>query len=162
MRNNLVSVLPVLLILTISGALSSAQKMRSGPEDAIRAADQHWARVFAAKDLENSVAFCAENASVLAPNAPIATGKQAIGQLFSGFFALPSLTIEWHPTKVEVARSGELGYSTGVYQMSFKDSSGKLVTDRGKYVTVWKKQADGSWRVALDIFNSDLPATAAS
>jgi ketosteroid isomerase-like protein len=54
-----------------------------------------------------------------------------------------------------------MAYSTGAYQMSFKDAAGKLVPDRGKYVTVWKKQTGGSWKVALDIFNSDLPATAA-
>ena len=157
MKSSLVRVVIVLMILTFVGAQSLAQKMKQAPDDAIRAADQQWLKVFAAKDLEKSVAFCMDDGSVLAANAPIATGKQAISQLFSGFFALPSLTIEWHPTKVDVARSGELGYSTGAYQMSFKDTGGKVVTDRGKYVTVWKKQTDGSWRVALDIFNSDLP-----
>lgn len=47
---------------------------------------------------------------------------------------------------------------TGVYQMSFKDPSGKTISDRGKYITVWKKEAGGKWKVALDIFNSDLAA----
>ncbi len=41
--------------------------------------------------------------------------------------------------------------------MSFNDPSGKMISDKGKYVTVWKKQADGSWKVMLDIFNTDLP-----
>jgi ketosteroid isomerase-like protein len=41
------------------------------------------------------------------------------------------------------------------------DPAGKPVTDRGKYVTIWKKQADGSWKVIADIFNSDLPMPAA-
>jgi ketosteroid isomerase-like protein len=83
--------------------------------------------------------------------------KDAIGKLFSGFFALPALKISWHPVRVQVAKSGELGYTSGTYQMAFNDPSGKAISDTGKYVTVWKKQSDGSWKVLLDIFNSDLP-----
>jgi ketosteroid isomerase-like protein len=44
--------------------------------------------------------------------------------------------------------------------MSFKDASGKIVNDHGKYGVIWKKQSDGSWKVLSDIFNSDLPAAA--
>jgi len=148
--------------MVFAGAVSSsAQKKNSTAEDAIRAADQGWEHVFGMKDLKASVDFCAEDASFMPPNSPIATGKQAIGQVFTGFFAIPEIKLNWHPTKIGVARSGELGYSVGVYEMSFKDPAGKQVTDRGKYVTVWKKQSDGSWKVVNDIFNSDLPATPA-
>lgn len=147
-----------LLMVGLTGISSApAQKGNSAGAKAIDAADRDWARVFAAKDLKRSVDACADNASVLGPGAPAAVGKQAIGQLFSGFFALPDLKMTWHPTQVEVARSSDLGYSVGVYEMSFKDPAGKTVNDHGKYVTVWKKQADGSWKVIYDIFNSDLP-----
>lgn len=95
---------------------------------------------------------------MLASNAPIAQGRQAISQLFTGFFSLKNLKISWHADKASVARSGELGYTSGAYQMTFTDQNGKDVSDKGKYVTVWKKQSDGSWKVVLDIFNSDLPA----
>jgi ketosteroid isomerase-like protein len=60
--------------------------------------------------------------------------------------------------KVGVARSGELGYTSGTYDFSMKDASGKIISDKGKYVTVWKKQADGTWKVLLDTYNSDLPS----
>jgi ketosteroid isomerase-like protein len=46
--------------------------------------------------------------------------------------------------------------------MTFNDPTGKTVSDKGKYVTVWKKQKDGSWKVLLDVFNTDLPPTGAS
>lgn len=157
---NLLSTISLLILLTAGTVPTLAQKTRSKPEDAIRAADQQWLKVFAARELEESVAFCSDDGSVLAPNVPIATGKQAIGKLFSGFFALPNLNISWQPDKAEVAKSGDLGYTSGKYQMRFNDASGKLISDRGKYVTVWKKQRDGSWKVFLDIFNSDLPMTA--
>ena len=141
------------------GVAASAQKKDSNDEESIRAADQGWEHVFAMKDLKASAGYCADDGSFMPPNSPIATGKEAISQVFAGFFAIPGIKLNWHPTKIGVARSGELGYSTGVYEMSFKDPSGKTVNDRGKYVTVWKKQSDGSWKVLNDIFNSDLPAT---
>jgi ketosteroid isomerase-like protein len=155
MRHKLVF-LALLALLSFVGVSSSAQtRSQDGAE--VRAADQEWARVFAAKDLKASVDFCADEASVLVPNAPIATGKQAISQAFAAFFAIPDFKISWHPSKVEVANSGELGYSTGVYEMTFKDAAGKAMSDHGKYVTIWKKQG-GKWKVVSDIFNSDLPA----
>src|SRR5258706_369179 len=102
-----------------AGPRKRPQKKNSTAEDAIRAADQGWERVFGMKDLKASVEFCADDASFMPPNSPIATGKQAIGQVFSGFFGIPDLKLTWHPTKVGAARSGELGYSVGVYEMSF-------------------------------------------
>jgi ketosteroid isomerase-like protein len=153
MKRAVVSILAGL----ISVLAVSAQTNRTAT-DAIRKADQDWLRVFAAKDLKQSVDFVLADGSVLAPNAPIANGPEAIGKLFAGFFSLPELKIEWTPTKVDVARSGELGYSTGNYRMSFKDPTGKTVEDHGKYVTLWKQQG-GKWKVAYDIFNTDLAAT---
>jgi ketosteroid isomerase-like protein len=43
--------------------------------------------------------------------------------------------------------------------MTMNDAKGKPITSRGKYATMWKKQADGNWRAVVDISNSDLPAT---
>lgn len=160
MRRILVSVVVLLIILTLGSAQTPAQRGRRSPEETIRVADQQWLRVFAAKDLKNSAAFCTADGSVLAPNAPIATGHEAIRKLFSGFFALPDFKISWKPSRIQAANSGELGYSSGAYQMGFTDPSGRAISDRGKYVTVWKKQKDGSWKVLLDIFNSDLQSPA--
>src|SRR5689334_13748391 len=130
----------IIVLLIACSVIASAQTSRHtvSPKDAIRQADQAWLRVFAAKDLKKSVDFVIAGGSVLAPNAPIATGRDEISKLFAGFFALPDLKIEWRPNKVEVARSGEMGYSTGSYHMTFKDPSGKTIEDHGKYVTVWK------------------------
>ena len=142
-----------MLLLLVSAIVVNGQT--TAATDAIREADQAWLRVFAARNLKESVDFVVTNGSVLAPNAPIATGPDQISKLFAGFFALPDLKIEWSPNKTEVARSGEMGYSTGIYRMSFKDPSGKTIEDHGKYVTIWKKQS-GKWKVAYDIFNTDL------
>jgi len=126
--------------------------------DAIRAADVAWEKAVSSKDTTGAVAAMEPTGSVLGANAPIATGPQAVRAVFLGFWALPGISIHWTATKTEAARSGELGYSMGTYQLSYTDPKGKPVNDHGKYATVWRKQADGSWKVVADIFNSDLPA----
>jgi len=143
-----------LIVLAISTGAAPAQ---SGGDavDSIRAADAAWLKVYSAKDLEKSVAFCDEQGSMLAPNAPIATGKAAIAKMIAGDFAFGDLV--WHADKAGVSRSGDLGYTSGTYKFSFKDPSGRPAVDNGKYLTVWKKQADGSWKVLFDAFNTDLP-----
>lgn len=147
-----------LLAFSTLTLVAQTKTSMSSAEKGVRAADADWMKVFSAKDVDKSVAFCAEDGAVLASNAPIAQGRQAISQLFTGFFSLKNLKISWHADKASVARSGELGYTSGAYQMTFTDQNGKDKADKGKYVTVWKKQSDGSWKVMLDIFNSDLPA----
>ena len=53
--------------------------------------------------------------------------------------------LSWEPVKVEVARSGELGYTWGNWKLTEKDTA-----YYGNYFTVWKKQSDGSWKFVLD------------
>lgn len=125
--------------------------------DGIRAADAAWLKTYEAKDVDKAVAFCDEQGSMLWPNDPVATGKAAITKLTASAFAIPDFKLVWQPEKVGVARSGNLGYTSGTYVWTFKDASGKPVSDRGKYLTVWRKQADGSWKVLFDMFNTDLP-----
>jgi ketosteroid isomerase-like protein len=73
---------------------------------------------------------------------------------------VPGTQISWAPSKVEVAASGDLAYDQGTYTMTGPGPDGKPITDKGKYLAVVKKQADGSWKVAEDMWNSDLPAVA--
>jgi ketosteroid isomerase-like protein len=145
------------LAILIGSAGAALVQAGDKDADAVLAADAAWLKVYAAKDLAKSVAFCDEQGSMLAPNAPIATGKHAIAKAIASDFAHDDLT--WHANKAGVARSGDLGYTSGTYEMTFKDATGKTVSDKGKYLTVWKKQADGSWKVLYDMFNSDLPAS---
>jgi ketosteroid isomerase-like protein len=72
----------------------------------------------------------------------------------------PEAAISWKATKVEVAKAGDLAYVSGAYEETMTDGSGKSVKDHGKYVEIFKKQADGTWKVVADIWNSDLPASA--
>src|SRR5215467_10285290 len=126
-------------------------------EKAVRDADAQWSKVAGAKDLDKTVSFYADGAVVLPPNQSAVTTKDGIRNLWKAF--LDSLTdISWKTTRVEMAKSGDMGYLIGTYEMTMKDGT----KDKGKYCEVWKKQADGKWKVSADMFSSDLPAPGAS
>jgi ketosteroid isomerase-like protein len=142
----------IFLVVSACAALGQAGDKET---DAVLAADAAWMKVYHAKDLAKSVAFCDEEASMLPPNAPIATGKDAIAKVIASDFANGNLT--WHANKAGVSRSGDLGYTSGTAELVMKNVSGKTIVDKGKFLTVWKKQRDGSWKVLFDMFSSDQP-----
>ena len=133
----------------------------AAPGTAIRDADLAWSKAMTDKQLDATASYYAEDASIFPPNAPTATGRNAIRNVWAQYFAMPGFLVTCHPVTVEAARSGDIGYTQGPYELGFQDAKGKTVKDRGKYLAVWKKQSDGAWRVVADIFNSDLPPSGA-
>jgi uncharacterized protein (TIGR02246 family) len=140
----------------------SAPDTRAADESAVREADAAWSKAAAAKDVEGYLSFYAEDAVSLPPNAPMLTGKESMRKDLSEAMASPGFALSWQASKVEASRGGDLAYSMGTYEGTMNDAKGKLVTERGKYVTVWKKQSDGTWKVVVDIYNSDLPTPEAA
>jgi ketosteroid isomerase-like protein len=151
------------LVLTLAFALAAAAVCLAGDtkaEQALREADAAWSKAAESKDLDKTVSYYSDDATVLPPNAPAATTKEAIRKVWQDMLATPGFVISWKATKVEVAKSGDLGFLSGTYEVTMNDASGKPVSEKGKYVEVWKKQADGKWKCGTDTWNSDLPASA--
>ena len=124
---------------------------------ALRAADGAWLRAYRAKDAKKAAAFYDKEGAMLAPNRPNLAGRSRLSRFIAQSFTLRDYKISWRPRKVDVARSGELGYTSGRYRMSFRDASGKKISDTGKYLMVWRKQRAGTWKVLFDMSNSDKP-----
>jgi ketosteroid isomerase-like protein len=137
---------------------ASIAKAQADDEAAIRRMDADWMKTAATKDAGAWVAFYSDDAVVLPPNEKIATDKEAIRKSVGGLLSLPGLSLKWQPTKVEVSKSGDLGYLYGTYSLTANDDKGKPVNDVGKILEIWKKQSDGSWKCIVDTWNSDLPA----
>ncbi len=131
---------------------------RAADEQAIRSTDIDWSNAAATKNPDRAASYYADDAVMLPPNIPKASGKQAIQEVWKQFMAMPGFAISWQPDSVQASRGGDLGYTTGTYQLTINGPKGQPINDRGKYVAVFKKQADGSWKAVADIFNSDLPA----
>jgi len=150
-----------LIIIAIACSGPASPDSRESDRAAIRQADAASLRAIAAKQLDATVSFYDDDASLFIPNAPILTGKEEIRKAWVQMFAVPGFTLAPKTTKIEVARSGDLAYMQGTYEATANDSKGAPKTDHGKFVVVWKKQADGTWKIAADIWNSDAPAAPA-
>src|SRR5579862_1644768 len=119
---------------------------------AIQALDEQWSATAAKNDLEGTVAFYADDAVLLPPNAPIARDRKAIRESWAGLLG-PNTAVAWKVSKAEVAKSGELGYLYGTYSLAIRDPKGGApVSDTGKLVEIWKKQADGKWKCVVDTY----------
>ena len=149
-----ISLFSFLIVCTVSAADTKSI------EQALRDLDAQWSAAAGGEDLEKTISFYSEDAVVLPTNAPAATTKDAIRNTWKDLLESPGAAISWKTAKVEVARSGDFAYTTGTYELTMNDANGKPINDRGKYVEVWKKQADGKWKVVADIWNSDLAVSA--
>ena len=140
----------------------TAPDTRAADEAALKDWDTQWSNAARAKDVDKTVSYYADGALVMPPNATAVTAKDDIRKAWNGLLTAPGFSGGWKPTKVEVARSSDIAYVTGTYEMTLNDASGKPVTDRGKYLEAVKKQADGTWKCVADIWNSDLPMPASA
>jgi|ERR1041385_4226357 ketosteroid isomerase-like protein len=132
---------------------------READAKAIRDSEVAWNKDWAAKDVEKIVSHYADDASVEIPNIPIMTGKTVITDGFKGLLTDPNLALTFEASQVEVSKGGDLAYTRGTYSMTMSDSKTKKpVVEKGKYVTVYRKLADGSWKAVQDINNADPPA----
>ena len=128
----------------------AAVDTRAADESAIRAVDAAWTKAAESKDLAGVTAVYADNAVLMAPGAPIMSGKEAITKGWTGMAADKNFALSFGPTKVEVSKGGDLAYELGDYSLTLSDKKGKAQTSKGKYVVVWGKQADGSWKALVD------------
>ena len=149
-------IIATLLVLAISGC--APQVDVEAERAVISDMPIEWSKAAEAKDVERMVALYSDDASVLPPNAPPATGKEAIRKLWSQMVESPGFAGSAQTTKLELSRAGDLAYSVGTYVLKKNDLQDNPSTERGKWVLVCKKQPDGTWKVVIDIWNSDGPA----
>jgi uncharacterized protein (TIGR02246 family) len=112
------------------------------------------------KDADRIAAHYTDDGNVMVPNSPMMTGKDAIGKAMKDALTDPNWSLALQPVQVEVSRSGDLGYTRGTYVLTATDpASKKAVTEKGRFVTIFRKEADGSWKALQDITNAEAPAT---
>jgi uncharacterized protein (TIGR02246 family) len=125
---------------------------------AIRDTEKQWNQDFVAKDAAKLAAHYSDDAILMTPGMDAMSGRDAIQKGVQGLVADPALSLKFEATKVDVASSGDLGYTRGTYTMTMTDpKSKKVINDHGSYVTDYRKQADGSWKAVADIVTSEVP-----
>ena len=101
------------------------------------------------------VATYADDAVFMSSGEPAHRGRGEIGATVAKFVQSGTKVSDYKQNTASVDVAGDYAIETGSYEITMTPKGGKLIHDKGKYLTVWKKQADGSWKIYRDINNSD-------
>jgi ketosteroid isomerase-like protein len=157
----------LLFVLLFAEGCLRVQQVAPGSHEAdikaLREAEIAEEQAWSSKDIEKALSFNADSITYMSPNMPVIIGKENLRAYMKPVVADPAFTCQYQIANVDVSQSGDLGFTQGTYTCTMTDpKSGKLTSDRGKWLTVRKKQPEGSWKIVQDIFNSDLPLPSAS
>jgi ketosteroid isomerase-like protein len=141
----------ILFCLLIPFVLLSCKQQTNVAEarKAIEEADARQLEAFATKDLAGLTANYAPDAIILPQNGPMVSDREGREAFFRD---MANMVSDFHFSMTTFDASGDLAYEVGTY-------SGMMgpIADTGKFLTVWKRQADGKWMIVADIFNTNLP-----
>ena len=130
---------------------------------AVKDVEAAWLKDAGTKDVDKLVSYYSDDAVVLMPNVPAIVGSNNIKAAMRSMLADPNFALTFHSTSAEASKGGDFVYTIGAYSMTMSGPKGKKpITDKGKYLTVYKKQADGSWKAVADMNSSDLPVPGAA
>ena len=132
--------------------LSGASLSRA--ETALRKVTQDWALACNIKQLDDLVELYLPDATVLRPNVPAVRGTAAIREFFFGLLDAGMSEVEMDPVRVELF--GDFGYEAGRCKSLVPSAAGKRREERGKYLVLLNRQANGEWKILADSWSSDL------
>ena len=132
--------------------LSGASLSRA--ETALRKVTQDWALACNTKQLDDLVELYIPDATVLRPNVPAVRGTAAIREFFFGLLDAGMSEVELDPLRVELF--SDFGYEAGRCKSLVPSAAGKRREERGKYLVLLNRQANGDWKILADSWSSDL------
>jgi ketosteroid isomerase-like protein len=156
-----------LVFKRIGGAWKFVYQHESGPppqpvhasdeEAAIRRADTELVAAANAHDVDRWMKCFAPEAKMMPPNEPPIVGAEAIRKVAVEMMAIPEFAVVHRLEKVEVSRSGDMGWVSYSFELTVRDANGRPVTQKGKDISLYRKASDGSWKVIVDIWSEYKP-----
>jgi len=150
MKTKMKLLIAAVLLLFSCNAESEKDAVEKWKKEIVEA-EHNFALMAAEEGISKAfMAYAAEDA-VLMRNNKLHIGKENLSLLFESQASKPmDEKLSWKPDFVDVSASGDLGYTYGQFTYSFTDSTGTTLESKGVFHTVWKRQADGSWRFVWD------------
>ena len=153
----------LLAAATLSGCQQAARVDTTQIEQQLRQTEERWNEAYAARDAAALSGMYADDAVLAAPGANVLAGKEAIAKDMQAMASDPNFALGFESDRVAVAASGDLAYTRGHYTMTMTDPATKApFTSKGNYLTVWRKQADGSWKAVEDFITPGPAPTVAT
>lgn len=145
----------VAVAAVLVGSACEREDNVAGARAAIMGADSAFAKATKERGADGWVDYFADSGVQVNPGRNV-VGRAAIRELMAAELGDTTHLLTWHPTSAEVSRSGDLGYTIGRWEFGARSGGGAPAL-RGSYVTIWRKQGDGRWKVVLDVGNPDPP-----
>jgi ketosteroid isomerase-like protein len=123
--------------------------------DALLKRDAEWASAASeGRDLESVLSYWTDDAIVLPPGLPAVIGKAALREYVEASLRVPGFRISWTSTDVTFSPDMNLAYMFGSNSINMNEPDGTPIEIQGRAVTIWRKESDGEWRCAVDIWNA--------
>ncbi len=149
------------ILLFVALTLSSCQpaaEQKEADVAAIQAVAKEWIAALNAGDVARLVAEYTDDAVRMPPGAPAYAGKEAIEEAFRGFFEQFSAEITWPTGKEEIVVADGWAFHRDKYTARLTPvAGGEVIEEVGKVIFIFHQQSDGSWKLALEIWNLDNP-----
>jgi len=146
-----------LLAVACSSPAPASRPSVAADEQAIAKAVTEYVAAMKSNDPVKIASWWTDDAVLIDRASPTVRGRAALDTLVRSMFAAARLTDATLVTE-EIAVSGDLGYFIGRYDESFQPQTGAALHNRGRLILVWKRQPDGSWKIARNV-GTDLPST---
>ena len=118
--------------------------------------DAEWAATASdGHDIERILSYWTEDAVVLPPGLPPIVGKPALRQYVLASLQIPGFRISWTSTEVTFSPDRNLAYLFSHNAVTMNGPDGTPATTKGRAVTIWRRESDGEWRCAVDIWNAE-------
>lgn len=137
------------IVISCSNNAENNKFMMEKYKNEIQRTELAFAKLAKDKGLKVAFSTYAAKDAVLNRGDKLIKGKNAI-EAYYAKQKLQNVSLEWEPEFIDVAASGDLGYTYGPYTFKSMDSNGKEISSEGIFHTVWKKQANGDWRYVWD------------
>jgi uncharacterized protein (TIGR02246 family) len=145
----------VLIVAVFTSCNKNEVDIKSESEKLMQTS-REWSKVAASKNADSILRYWTDDAVVISADEQTLNGKDNIRQMVEGSFNNPGFQISWEPRSAEISKSGDLGYLLETTQIKMTDSLGNASVEKFNAVTIWKKQADGSWKCAVDVLSPVL------
>jgi len=155
------AMLPATMILMACGSDAVDRGMDVEPPAdpaVLMEADRAFSAAVAEGGSEAWASWFAEDGAIVREGDGEIRGRAAVHAASAGLDA-PGVRLTWDPDRADIAASGDLGWTTGGWVSEATDADGAVTTNQGVYVSIWRLQDDGSWKVVMDLGN---PTEAAS
>ncbi len=146
-------ILPILFILTWS--CNASVDIEQEKQNMLQTDIEFSNRSVEVGNHQAFLEYAAPDVVLLKPNSYPIVGKPALKKLYTELTDT-NYRLTWQPSYAKMSKSGDLGYTFGIYLLEVKSGKEKGDVQRGTYCTIWEKTAKGEWRFVLDTGNPGL------